>query len=96
MKIYSSPYNKPLIKPINSNHFVESVKVTGKLLTIEEGSRVGGVSGELISQLTDLGVSFVSKRISNENVIPSSLPAEMFVLPSANSLIDNIKEFLKK
>lgn len=85
-----------LIKPINSNHFVESVKVTGKLLTIEEGSRVGGVSGELISQLTDLGVSFVSKRISNENVIPSSLPAEMFVLPSANSLIDNIKEFLKK
>ena len=80
-----------LISPINIYPIFCSVKETSKLLTIEEGSSFSGLGSEIIAQLSVEGVKFERVRqFGNENVLPSSFPAEISLLPNRVSIAEEI------
>ena len=81
------------IKPIDPSLVIDSVKRTGKLVTIEEGSAVGGVGSELISLISEYVEKFQVMRISNDKLIPCSVSAEMSILPTTELIISKILEF---
>jgi len=70
-----------------------SVKRTGRLVVIEEGSAYAGVGSELIAQLAELtDAGFRSKRIAAHPVpIPSAKSLENGVLPDKERIIKEIK-----
>ncbi|MEO8416161.1 MAG: thiamine pyrophosphate-dependent enzyme [Ginsengibacter sp.] len=70
----------------------ESVKRTGRLLVVEEGSAYGGIGGELIGSLTEkFNMPFKAKRIAAFPVpIPSVKSLENIILPGEKRIIEEI------
>jgi 2-oxoisovalerate dehydrogenase E1 component len=84
------------ISPLDISPIIESVKITRRIMTIEEGSKEFGVGAEIITQTVEsLGSKVIlSKRIAAKPVpIPSARSTEDWVLPN-NRLIENILEEL--
>jgi pyruvate/2-oxoglutarate/acetoin dehydrogenase E1 component len=79
------------IKPIDPSQTIDSVKRTHVLVTIEEGSAVGGVGAELISIVSEHVDNYKIKRISNDKLIPCSIEAENLLLPSDDSIVKGIR-----
>ena len=84
------------IKPVNPSLVIESVRITNKLVIIEEGSSVGGMGSELLSLVSEHVEKLQVKRISNEKLIPCSISAEMNILPTADLIISEIMEFYRE
>ena len=79
------------ICPLNINPIIKSLESAKKLLFIEEGSKHGSLSSEIISYLTEENISFhLFGRISNEGIIPCSKMAEFKTVPNKNLIIDKI------
>jgi len=72
---------------------LQSVKVTGKLVVIEEGSSFAGIGAELIAQVVERATEkIITKRIAAMPVpIPSVQSLELAVLPGAERIIEAIK-----
>jgi 2-oxoisovalerate dehydrogenase E1 component len=84
------------ISPLDISPILESVKITRRIITIEEGSKEFGIGAEIITQTVEnLGSQVIlSKRIAAKPVpIPSARSTEDWVLPN-NRLIENILEEL--
>ena len=84
------------ISPLDISPIIESVKITRRILTIEEGSKEFGIGAEIITQtIENLGSQVIlSRRIAAKPVpIPSARSTEDWVLPN-NRLIENILEEL--
>ncbi len=79
------------IKPLDPSQTIDSVKRTHVLVTIEEGSAVGGVGAELISIVSEHVDNYKIKRISNDKLIPCSIEAENLLLPSDDSIVKGIR-----
>ncbi len=80
-----------LISEINSKSVIESLMKTSKLLIIEEGSGYASWGSELVSKIHEQGFSdFTLKRFHNSNLIPSSLKAEIEILPNKS----NVKKYI--
>ena len=80
------------ISPLDISPIIESVKITRRILTIEEGSKEFGIGAEIITQtIENLGSQVIlSKRIAAKPVpIPSARSTEDWVLPN-NRIIENI------
>lgn len=75
------------IAPLNIAPILESTKQTGHLVTVEEGCGVGGFGSEIISRLNELGITPRFKRVSYDDIIPSSFKREMELLPSTLQII---------
>ena len=85
-----------LINPINIIPILESVKKSGKLILVEEGSSTAGFGSEIISLLTEKGIRLNKIiRISNNTIIPCSIQAENDLLPNRDKIYKKIKEILK-
>lgn len=57
----------PFVKPLDKNSIVESVKKTGKLVTVEEHNIIGGFSSAVCEALVESGVSCKFKAIGIED-----------------------------
>jgi 2-oxoisovalerate dehydrogenase E1 component len=86
------------ISDLDIEPVVESVKITKRIITIEEGGKFFGVGAEVISQVNDiLGESvLLSKRVGSKPVpIPSARTTEDSVLPNKNIAFDIFEEIKK-
>ena len=80
--------------PLNANAIVESVKKTKKIIVIDDSSGSNSLWAEIISQLSQKGLSFKSKIIcSNEDIIPSSKLLEKRHYPDNKSMYNEVKNF---
>ena len=81
--------------PANLAPLAESVRRSGRLLTVEEGCGFAGWGGELVAGLhRELGSALrISARChSAEHCIPASGPLEKQVLPNPRSILAAILE----
>ena len=83
------------ISRLDVTPIIDSVKITKRIITIEEGGKIFGIGGEIISQVNELlgaGV-ILSKRIGAKPVpIPSARSTEDWVLPNTTIASDILKE----
>ncbi len=86
------------IKPMPILDFMDSIKVTGKVLTVEEGVVTGSWGAELSSIIHETCFSFLKApvvRVGAKDVpIPSSKNMEIDVLPSELSIKNAITKML--
>lgn len=83
-----------LISNLPVEVIVESVRETGKIVVIEEGSAYAGIGAELISQVVEkIEIKIKAKRIAALPVpIPSVKSLENIALPDQERIILEIKE----
>lgn len=81
------------LSPMNLNPLAESVRRTGRLVIVEEGSGYGSVGAEAIAQLYEqVGCRFVVKRVSGKPMpIPSAPSLEAGALPSLEEVCEAIR-----
>lgn len=84
------------ISPIDVDDIVDSVTITKRLVVVEEGSTIGGIASEIISNVaekTDFNVQFL-KIGSLPIPIPSVKSLERQVIPNKDRIINAIKEII--
>jgi len=84
------------INPIDYTDIIESVEITKKLVVIEEGSPVGGISSEIISNVAErVGFNVQFLKIGSLPVpIPAVKSLERQVIPNKERIINTIIENL--
>ena len=81
------------IQPLNLQPVLNSVMITRKLLTIEEGSSISGLGSEIVAQILERGILVDSvKKMGCNSFLPSSRDAEQALLPDKENIILAIKE----
>ena len=77
------------LHPLNTNLIERSVKKTGRLLTVEDGSVDFGLGAEILSKLVEKGQSLqFALRVGAEAVpVPSITKLELEVLPTIDRII---------
>jgi 2-oxoisovalerate dehydrogenase E1 component len=84
-----------LIHPLNIAPISDSVKLTRKLLVVEEGINIAALSSEISSMILERGITLTHyKRMGNNTIVPCSYEAENNLLPNPVSIFNKIKEFL--
>jgi len=83
--------------PLDVSPILDSVRSTGRLVTVEEGSSFSGLGAEIIAQVAEnAGIPIRTKRIAALPVpIPSVRDLESQVLPTRTSIIKTISEFMQ-
>ncbi len=86
------------LSPVNLNPILDSVRRTGRLVVVEEGSRYGSVGAEVIAQLQEvLGPTFVASRVSGKPMpIPSAASLEAVALPSIQDVCSAISALMER
>lgn len=86
------------IVPLDFETIIESVKKTGRLITIEEGCLRNGVGAEISAQVTESAFDYLDapiRRIAGFDIpIPASSTLEEAYIPSKQKIIKTIKETL--
>jgi len=86
------------LRPMDAETVVESVKKTHKALVVEETSKFGGFSGEVISRLQEDAFDYLDApvaRVAGEEVpIPYSLPLEQLATPDAGRVAQAIRNLV--
>ena len=81
-----------VISPIDVSAVLTSVKQTGRLVIVEEGSNIAAFGAEIVALITENKVLLKSmKRLANNNIIPSSLNAELKQIPTSDRIFESIK-----
>ena len=62
------------IKPLDASALAASVRKTGKLVTAEEGTVVGGLAGACAEALSELGISYKLSRVGVQDCFTESGP----------------------
>jgi len=85
------------INPIDYTPIIDSVRVTGRLFVLEEGSVTGGIGSEIIAAVSEiLGERLICARIGALPVpIPAVKSLESRVLPNVAILVETIKRVLQ-
>ncbi len=85
--------------PLDKDMILNSVKKTGKLLTVQEACRRCGYLNEIISIVADEGFDYLKKPIkrigSKEAPIPFRGILEDYILPSEEEIENTIRELLQ-
>lgn len=83
--------------PLDMTAILDSVSVTGRLVTVEEGSAFSGIGAEIVARAAEAGtVPIRVRRIAAKPVpIPSVRSLEDQVLPTRTSIINSISEFMR-
>jgi len=84
--------------PLDSDTIVESVRKTGRLVCIEEGTRTGGIGAEVAARVAELAYEYLDapiRRIAAADVpIPFSPPLEEAALPNQDDIVRTVKELI--
>jgi len=85
--------------PLDKETVLDSVKKTGRLLVVDEDYKSYGMSGEIITIVSEnIGSSLkaLPRRIAYPDIpVPYSRPLEKFALPDKDKIIKNIKELME-
>lgn len=77
--------------PLDVDTVVASVRKTGRLVCIEEGTRSGGVGAEVAAQVAELGYEYLDapiRRVATPDIpIPFSPPLEQAAIPTADTIV---------
>ena len=88
------------LSPLDMDVISDSVKKTGCLLTVEEGSKSVGVGAEIVSRVLEKAFDYLDappRRLASRDVpIPFNRNLEEAVLPDIQKIIFEVKELLKK
>jgi pyruvate dehydrogenase E1 component beta subunit len=83
------------IKPMDVATIVESVKKTGRVVTVEEGWRQSGVGAEIAAQVTEQAFDWLDApimRVTGEEVpMPYAANLEKLALPSVDKVVAAVK-----
>lgn len=81
------------ISPLNMAPILASIQNTKRLLIVEEGTNIAAYSAEVAAQIMQRNVHLKSfKRLSNNEIIPSSMKVETEMLPNPTSIFNKIQE----
>jgi len=84
--------------PLDSQTILESVKKTGRLMTVEEGPHTGGIGAEVIARCAIAGFGFLKtppvRIAAPECPVPYAKPLETAMLPTPEKVVDAIREML--
>lgn len=84
------------LRPMDKECILNSVKKTSKLVTAEEGTKMGGVGEEIAAIVAEEGLQYLDapvKRIAgSETIIPSSAYADQMVIPQIPDIVKTVKE----
>jgi pyruvate dehydrogenase E1 component subunit beta len=83
------------LKPMDLDTIVESVKKTGRVVTIEEGWRQSGVGAEIAAQVLELAFDYLDApvlRVTGKDVpMPYAANLEKLTLPSVAEVVEAAK-----
>jgi len=83
------------LRPMDTDTVVESVKKTGRLVTIEEGWQQSGVGAEIAARVTEQAFDYLDapvRRVSGKNVpMPYAANLEKLALPTVAEVVDAAK-----
>jgi pyruvate dehydrogenase E1 component beta subunit len=83
------------IKPMDIDTIIESVKKTGRVVTVEEGWRQSGVGAEIAAQVTEQAFDWLDApimRVTGEEVpMPYAANLEKLALPSVDKVVAAVK-----
>jgi pyruvate dehydrogenase E1 component beta subunit len=84
--------------PLDMETILNSVKKTGRLITVEEAIHAGGWGAEVATQVTDAAIWYLEGPVIRVTlgaaIIPFSAPLEEYVLPSPQKVIDAVRRCL--
>lgn len=84
------------VSPLDKNTIYESVKISKKLVVVDEDYKEFGLSGEIAAVILESGLSNVTySRICTEKTIPYSHEMEKKVLPSTNKILAVCRQLFK-
>jgi 2-oxoisovalerate dehydrogenase E1 component len=85
-----------IISPLNIKPLLNELENIEGLIFVEEGSKYGGLSSEIIAYLSERDIHFnLIGRISNESIIPCSKSAELNAVPNSKLLIKKITNLIQ-
>ncbi len=83
------------LKPMDIDTIVESVKKTGRLVTVEEGWRQSGVGAEIAARVTEMAFDWLDApvlRVTAEEVpMPYAANLEKLALPTVEKVVEAAK-----
>lgn len=86
------------LRPLDAETVVNSVKKTHKALVVEETSKFGGFSGEVVSQIQEDAFEYLDApvaRVAGEEVpIPYSFPLERLATPDAERVAQAVRNLV--
>jgi pyruvate dehydrogenase E1 component beta subunit len=90
-KIAAEVIDLRTIKPMDMETIVESVKKTGRIVTVEEGWRQSGVGAEIAASVTEQAFDWLDApvtRVAGKDVpMPYAANLEKFALPSVAEVV---------
>ncbi len=88
------------LRPLDINPIVQSVKKTGRLLVVDTGWKMCGISSEVIAQVCENAYGFLKhppRRITLPDApCPASQFLEPYYHPSTEDIVKTVKEMVKK
>ena len=83
------------LKPMDTDTVIESVKKTGRLVTVEEGWRQSGVGAEIAAQVSETAFDYLDApvlRVTGKDVpMPYAANLEKLALPSVAEVVEAAK-----
>jgi pyruvate dehydrogenase E1 component beta subunit len=84
------------LRPLDKDCILNSLKKTAKLVTAEEGTKMGGVGAEIAAVVAEEGLHLLDapvKRLAMaEVIIPSSRYADQLFIPQEPDIVAAVKE----
>ncbi len=85
--------------PLDLETILNSVKKTGRLVTVEEAVHAGGWGAEVATQVTETAIWYLEGPVIRvtlgQSNIPFSQPLEEYVVPSAKRVIEAVQRAMK-
>jgi pyruvate dehydrogenase E1 component beta subunit len=86
------------LRPLDMETILRSIEKTGRLLTVEEGTKMGGVGAEIAACVAEDGLQFleapVGRLAAAEWIIPSSTYGDQLGLPDAAAIVEAAKRLV--
>ncbi|MCO6460153.1 MAG: hypothetical protein J5I59_02015 [Saprospiraceae bacterium] len=83
------------LSPLNIYPLTESIRSTDRLCIVEEGSKFGAISSEILAYILTHKIQLDKVfRWSNESIIPCSRKGEQTVIPNRNNILSKIVKFV--
>lgn len=85
--------------PLDLDTIIDSVKKTGRLVTVEETMHAGGWGSEIATRVTDEAIWYLEGPVvrvtMGHSIIPFSEPLETHLIPKERDVIDAIRRVLE-
>jgi len=99
MNIEPEIINLRTLRPLDIKPVIESIKKTNRLIVVEEGWPFCSVSSEIITQVLEQAFDYLDAppiRVTSEDVpLPYAMNLEKLALPSADKVVQAVKDVLK-